>query len=168
GKVESISALNGIYLEHNGSFLNHYFASASFDSEMGLIEQPLFQVDAVSGGFACISHNEDGTTASGGVVRSVIVHDDDIFYNSGSEVLRARADRYTKVSMAVSPWNDYGLADEKILTSLVLSCEALPPDWTIYVDYATDNGTSWTNAITYGTDNGTGVREVVSTDSSAV
>jgi hypothetical protein len=49
---------------------------------------------------------------------------------------------------------------------MVLSCEDLPADWTVYVDYATNGEDSWTNVITYSTDNGNGTKVPVSTDSS--
>lgn len=149
----------------NGSFLSHFFAMPSLTST---VKQPLFQVDAVSGGFAVLSYNEDGLSESTDMVTSVVVYKDDIFWSTPDEVLRGQPGKYVKSSWAISPWNDYGLADDKILTSLVLSCEALPANWTVYVDYAKDGSSSWTNAITYTTTSGTGTRAVVSTDSSAV
>src|SRR5690606_12664273 len=69
---------------------------------------------------------------------------------------RARRDRYAVDSYAISSWHDFTLADEKILGSIVLACEPLPADWTVYVDYATNGVDSWTNAITYTTATGTG------------
>ncbi|MCI0526003.1 MAG: hypothetical protein L0Y56_00925, partial [Nitrospira sp.] len=82
--------------------------------------------------------------------------------------IKAGPDKYTKSSFAISPWHDFDLADEKLFTSLTLSCEALPADWTVYVDYAKNGSTSWTNVITYTTDGGTGTRTNVSTDSSTI
>lgn len=161
---EHLGFSKGVATSQNANFLSHFFVMPSLTST---VKQPLFQVDAVSGGFAVLSYNEDGLSESDDDTYSVVVYGDDIFWSTEDEILRATAGSFVKSSWAISPWNDYGLADEKILTSLVLSCEALPSDWTIYVDYATDGGTSWTNAIEYDTASGTGTRKVVSTDSSA-
>lgn len=131
---------------------------------------PVYQVESTTGGLSVLAINEDGD-AKDESVRSAVAHNNDVFWGvpssaSTKRIMRARSDQYTKSSEAVSPWHDFALANEKILSSLVLSCEKLPADWTVYVDYAVDGDDTWTNAIEYDTTDGKGERVAVSTDSS--
>lgn len=48
----------------------------------------------------------------------------------------------------ISPLWDFALADTKILSSLRISCEPVPTNWSILVDYQLDRSGSWTNAGT--------------------
>lgn len=152
----------------NGEFLQHYFAVADTGEDV----EYLYQVDAVSGGMAVVAINEDGDSVGEHVIGAV-AHRGDVFWStypgsSTKRVMRARSDQYTKSSEVVSPWHDFDLADAKILSSLTLACEALPADWTIYVDYARNGDNTWTNVITYNTTSGVGTTSAVSTDSSTV
>ncbi|NIT78397.1 MAG: hypothetical protein GWN58_51200, partial [Anaerolineae bacterium] len=81
---------------------------------------------------------------------------------------RADHSRYPHDSQAISPEHDFDLVSNKFLSSMVLACEPLPADWTVYVDYQLDGDGTWTNAITYTTDNGTGTSVAITTDSSTV
>ena len=157
--------------QNNGSgLLEHYFAMSRTSGSDA--QSLLFQVDSVSGGFACIGIDEDGS-AKNEEVDSVAVFDGQVFFsghqdNSTRRVMRASLDRFTKTSFTLSPWHDFELADEKILASLVLSVESLPADWTVEVDYATDNVDTFTGGITYTTTGGKGTKLRISTDASTV
>ncbi len=103
------------------------------------------------------------------------MYDAEVFFTAlnaagnAGRILRAVDGEYMKDAQAVSPWNHFGLADDKILSSLVVSTEDLPADWTVHVDYAINGDDStWTNVISYTTDNGNGTKTQVSTDSSTI
>ncbi len=67
----------------------------------------------------------------------------------GGKVMRLVAGKYEGDAIspeAVSPLWDFGLVDEKILSSIRVSCEVVPTDWTVSVDYDLDETGSWTNA----------------------
>jgi hypothetical protein len=150
----------------NGTMLSHFFVA---EGPSGVHQ--VYEIDTVTGGVAVVGINEDGNSTDD--LQEAVVFDGDIFYTVRSDagtvrVMRARTDQYTKSSSAVSAWHDYDLADEKILASLVLSCEALPADWNILIDYAIDGSSSFTNAITYTTDSGKGIKTAVSTDTSTI
>lgn len=147
----------------NGDMLSHFFLLSDSTTHR------LFEIDAVSGGFAVIA--EIATTNGSG--QGVLLKQHGFLWPSdtagaGERSYRADPDGYAEDSYVISPWHDFDLADEKILSSLVLSCEDLPADWTVYVDYAINNEDSWTNLITYSTDNGNGTKQAASTDSSTV
>lgn len=174
GTYGSLGRLRDGFIGHpinaqwNSTMLSHYFALMDNASNPNVTR--VFEIDAVSGGMACVAYTEDNTLNS---LSCMAVYDSDIFLSGfiagpADRVLRAREDQYTISSNTVSPWHDFDLADEKILSSLTLSCEALLADWTVYVDYAIDGSTSWTNVITYTTDGGKGTRTLVSTDSSTI
>ena len=66
-------------------------------------------------------------------------------------VLRAMKGKYEGDNtdpMVISPVWDFGLVDEKILSSIRVNCEAVPTNWSIVVDYQLDESGSWTNAGT--------------------
>lgn len=125
-------------------------------------------IDTVSGGYAQLAEI-DGTELS----RHLVFHRGEMFFSNprtgaGGYTYRIYKDQYVQadVSYAITPWHNMGLSDEKILSSLVLSCEALPADWDIIISYAVDGSSSYTTAGTYTTDSGTGTKYAVSTDSS--
>lgn len=171
GQVRPGDDLSGMSGATDGaSMLEHYAATAQLSaSEAG---QGVIQIDSVSGGYAFLSYNEDGAATAEGVT-SVAEFDGDIFLSTNitattRRTMRAREDQYVKTSYAVSPWHDFDLAEEKILSSLVLSMEKLPADWTVYVDYAINGADTWTNVITNTTDDSVGTTAVVSTDTTTV
>ena len=148
--------------------LEHYFATRRVGSSTA--ETAIWEVDSVSGGFCMIAQNVDGDS-TGDPVRSVVVFDGDVFVSGDKDatarrIQRARSDQFAKFGEAISAWHDFDLADEKILSSLVLSVEKLPADWTVNVDYAIDNTDTWSTGITYTTTNGKGTKVAISTDSS--
>ena len=150
--------------------LQHYFvASQRSGSEAG---HALFQVDGISGGIAMLGYDEDGD-ATAESVGSLQAWNGDIFWStvqgaSTKRTLRAYTGGFHQSVEAISPWHDFDLADEKILSSLVTSFSALPADWTVNVDYALNGVTSWTTAVTDAVDNSVGGRTAISTDSSTV
>lgn len=155
----------------NSHLLEHYFVNAKRTTTED--SPSLWVVDAVSGGFANLSY-PDEDLGDWNIVRALQVHKKDVFLaatnlaGTAGRVLRAVSDEYMKSSAAISAWHDFGLVSEKILNSLVLSVEALPADWTVYVDYAVDGADSWTTGITYIDDDGTGATALISTDSTTV
>lgn len=153
----------------NVRLLDHFFASQQRSAAD--TAYALWQIDSISGGFANVGYAED-TGIDDTLISSLVAFDTDIFFaglnGATTGALRAREDQYTKDSNAVSPWHDFGLADEKILGTLVLSMEALPADWTVHVDYATNGSTTFVNAISETTDNTTTTTTTVSTDLSTV
>src|SRR5690606_5113733 len=168
GPVEPDSAVELLVAgSNNSAMLSHFFATYNSAASGDLT---LYQVDSISGGMAAIASIDLNVPA----ISSVAYFKGDLYASAfigGSFVqrlYRARRDRYAVDSYAVSSWHDFTLADEKLLGSIVLACEPLPADWTVYVDYARDGVDSWTNAITYTTDNGTGTKVAVSTDSSTI
>lgn len=151
---------------NNSAMLSHFFATYNSAASGDLT---LYQVDSISGGMAAIASID----LSVPVIYSLAYFKGDLYASAlhsgpAERLYRARRDRYAVDSYAISSWHDFTLADEKLLGSIVLACEPLPADWTVYVDYARDGVDSWTNAITYTTDNGTGTKVAVSTDSSTI
>lgn len=166
---DDLGVSSGVH-DQGGRMLDHFLVVPRLSGSTN--RHALFQIDSVSGGIACLAVDEDGN-AAGENVLGLAAFNNDIFWSTRpggatERVMRARYDQYTKNSSVISPWHDFDLADTKILTSLTLSTEALPADWTVFVDYATNGGTSFTNVISYTTDGGTGTKAVVSTDSSQV
>jgi hypothetical protein len=150
--------------------LDHFFVAANLSSTQ--LQHALFQVDATSGALACVSRDEVGDAAAE-IINSLVTHEGSVFWStddaaSAKRTMRADPTRYMSNSLAVSPEHDFDLVSEKFLSSLVLSCQPLPANWTIYVDYQVDGDGTWTNVITYTTTAGTGLTTAVTTDSATV
>ena len=152
--------------------LDHFFVTQ--DRATSEQNQAIWQIDSVTGGFANVAFDEDDhLSADADFVRSIATIDGEIFISSSDQstndkILRANPAEFSKSSEAISPYNDFAFAGQKYLGSLELSCEPLPADWTVYVDYQIDNDGTWTNAITYTTTSGTGTKVPVTTDSATV
>lgn len=147
--------------------LDHFLVSDDRD-ENG--KPSLWQIDAITGGLANYAIAEDfaGTHAYS---YNVVTHGRDFFFSGDTVpnvVFRAVDDQYHHNCSVVSPWHDFDLASEKILSSVFLSCEALPADWEIDIEYRRNNETAWTSIGTITTDNTTGEKFFVSTDSSSI
>jgi hypothetical protein len=126
----------------------------------------VFALDVVGGGYAQIA----SVTDAGSDCTPPVLHQGDVFFgkDSGSGsggVFRMDRSKYDNAGYAITPWHDMGLSDEKILSSVVLSCEALPAGWTITISYAVNGSSSFTSAGAYSTTSGTGTRFAISTDS---
>ena len=153
-----------------GRMLDHFFVAEQLGS--GDPEHALFQVDSVSGGLTCLAYDEVGLVT--GMDPAWVTHyQGDIFWttkesSSANRTLRADASQYNESSWAISSEHDFDLVDSKFLSSLSLSCEPLPANWRIRVDYMTDGDGTWTNVIDYTTTNGTGENQAVTTDASTV
>ena len=163
-----VGGLSGI--QEGGQMLEHFVGINQLSDSVS--DNAILEIDAVSGGMAILAINEDGDAADQSV-RALAVHDGQIFFStiesaSTRRVMRAYPGAYTKASYAISPWHDFDLAEEKILSSLVLSMEALPADWRVRVDYAINGSTTWTNLIDNNTENSVGQTTVASTDSATV
>lgn len=148
--------------------LDHFLVATQRDDSNP--NHSLFQLDSVTGGIALLAYDENGGyTAS---PEGPVVGNDGIFWTARTtgnrRCLRADPDRYQKNSSAVSPEHDFDLVGKKFLSSVVLGCEPLPADWTVYVDYQKDGNGTWTNAITYTTDSGTGTEQAITTDASTI
>jgi hypothetical protein len=170
GRIREGTGLGAVSSHPAGTrMLDHFFLA---ENGNGSSVQGLWQVDAVSGGMAMIAYVEDADID--GEPIGPVAHNGDIFWsvnvnaNTTARVVRARPDQYTISSEVISPWHDFDLADEKILSSLVLSMEDLPANWQVRVDYAIDGDDTWTNAIDNSTDNSNGQTTQVSTDTTTV
>jgi hypothetical protein len=131
------------------------------------INPRVFHVDIKSGGFAQIGEID----SSGVAVQPPVTWKGEIFVSSidgtTKRIWRGRRDRFTTLdSYTVSPWHDFGLVDEKILSSIRIALETLPADWSVRVSYALDGASAFTVAGTYSTSGGTGTRISVSNQSS--
>ncbi len=148
----------------NQRLLDHFFMTEQRSASDS--KPALWQIDSISGGMCNFAYAADTDTTST-IYNVVATFEDDIFF-AGNEntlrMLRAKGGTFAKNANAVSPWHDFDLADEKILSSIMLSVEALPADWTVHVDYGVNGATAWTNVISYTTTNGFGVKTAVSTD----
>ncbi len=149
--------------------LDHFFVTEQLNATDS--NHALFQVDSISGGVSCVSYDEVGD-ATGGQIESIFAFEGSVFWSTaggaGFRTMRADPTKYMINSSAISPEHDFDLVSKKFLSSLVLGCEPLPADWTIYVDYQKDGDGTWTNAITYNTTSGTGTEAAITTDSSTV
>lgn len=150
--------------------LDHFFATEHLTDTLN--EFALFQVDSVSGGFACVAYDEGGTLTNT-TPESIVAWDGSIFVTTqpgaGNDfIARVDSSRYPDNSSAISPEHDFDLVGKKFLSSMVLGCEPLPADWTVYVDYQINGSGTWTNVITYTTDGGNGTEQAVTTDTSTV
>lgn len=136
--------------------LNSYFVTRGTEGDTRL-----WVLDSVSGGFACVGESSYDTN-----VHCLVAQGRDVFVSLPSDdlVLRWTRDGYATDGYAVTPWHDMGLSDEKILSSVVLSVEAMPADWEVIVSYAVNGSTSFTTAGTYSTTSGTGTKYTISTD----
>ena len=152
----------------NSRLIEHYFVTAKRST---VADSPsLWVVDAVSGGYANYSYPDSDMVAYN-VVRSLQVFKDEVFYcgvdTAGTlgRTFRAAEGEFMVLSEAVSPWHNFGLADEKMLASIALSVEALPADWTVEVQYHVDGGSAaWISAFSYTTTDGKGTKVAISTD----
>ena len=150
--------------------LDHFFVAGGLSTSQP--NHALWQIDAISGGMACVAYDEVGDAAAEDVGHP-IVYGEDVFWSTlralGTDrVMRARTDRYMINSSAISPEHDFDLVGNKFLSSMALSCQPLIADWTLYVDYQINGNGTWTNAITYTTDGGTGTTAIVTTDTSTI
>ncbi len=153
-----------------GRMLDHFWVQQKVGTDWP--NHCLFQIDSVSGGIAMLGYDDVGD-ATGEYPGSIATFQGDIFWSTHEDAtvkrtMRASSNRYSKDAQAVSPEHDFDLVGEKYLGSLVLGCEPLPADWTLYVDYQTDGSGTWTTGITYTTDGGTGTEVAISTDASTV
>lgn len=127
----------------------------------------IYALDTVSGGYAQIAGVTDPNGAEAGSpfrLRKSLFFTRDADAATGG-VWRVHDAKYASAGHAITPWHDMGLSDEKILSSVILSCEALPADWTVTISYAVNGSSSFTSAGAYSTATGTGTRYQVSTDS---
>ena len=172
GAVREGSNMGVVVGQSGGSrLLDHFIVSQARDIN-GATNNTLWQIDAVSGGFGALSMHDDGDAKLLGP-GSMQVFQNDVFWSmrkgeATKRIARAYKGGYQKLSSAVSPWSDNDLADEKILSSVVLSMASLPADWTVFVDYATNGSSSYTTLITDALDGSTGGRTVASTSSSTI
>lgn len=155
----------------NASMLKHYVALEQLDSTAG--RMAVLEINSTNGAFAALGiadANAAGSSFQG--VASCAFYRGQVFWSTTDtttdRVFRADPTRYTVASSAISPWHDFNLADDKILTSLTLSMEPLPANWTVNVDYAIDGSTSWTAGITDSTTSSKGSRTQISTGSSTI
>lgn len=134
----------------NVRLLDHFFTTADRDSTD--TETSLWIIDAVSGGFSNFAY---GAVTGDGGVRSVVVHGNEIFWQTlnPTRIVRTISDSYATAASAISARHDFGLAEEKILSGVTIYTDPLPSDWTLNVDYVTDwLGSSFTTAITFAGD----------------
>jgi hypothetical protein len=132
----------------------------------------LWLLDAVSGGIALYGFGETLGFSSASAFHAPLAHDGQFFMTTAHDAVTKRV-IYTNATKfesddaySISPWQDFGLVEAKVLQSLRLHCEALPANWTITLSYAIDGSDSFTSAGTYTTTSGTGTTLTVSTSSS--
>lgn len=130
----------------------------------GSVSPRVFELDSVTGGYAQIASVSDSGSHGGWPVR----HHDAIFFSkdhgtASGGVYRVNKEAFASTGYAITPWHDMGLSDEKVLSSVILSCEALPANWEIILSYAVNGSASFTTAGTYSTTGGTGTRYQIST-----
>ncbi len=161
----------GRSINGNSRLIEHYFVTAKRSTTDD--SPSLWIADAVSGGYANHAY-PDADLSTYNIVRSLQVFKDEVFFcgtNTAADagrVFRAVEGQFMKASSVVSPWHDFGLADEKLFASLALSVESLPANWTVNVDYAIDGASSFTTHITYTSTNGKGEKSVVSNDTTTI
>lgn len=131
----------------------------------------VFQVDATSGAIAAVAYDGIGY-ATGMNVMSVVAHRGNIFWSTSDTAsyklqMWADMDSYATEAWATSPAHDFDLGSVKYLGTLSLTCEPLPSDWTVYVDYKADEA-AWTTGITLSAAGSSGAENTISTDSSTV
>lgn len=152
--------------------LDHFWVQEDVDNTLGTERTGFMQVDAVSGGIACLAYDRDGNIANGEAFGSIASWGGDILVSTvgatDDGVLVARRSLYAEYGEAVSPLHDFDFVGEKYLGSMSLACEPLPADWTVYVDYMVDNDGTWNNAIQYSTTSGTGTDATITTDLNTV
>ena len=156
----------------NSRLIEHYFVTAKRSTAND--SPSLWVADAVGGGYANISY-PDSDMAGFNVVRSLQVFRDEVFYSAvdsagtDGRIFRAVEGKFMVNSEAISPWHNFGLADEKMLASIALSVEALPADWTVELQYNIDGGTAaWTSPLSYTTTGGKGTKIAISTDTTTI
>ena len=130
----------------------------------------IYQHDPITGGLAQYTGLDRNQADE---ARACLVWQGDVFeaFSTTSDTLLYRAEEglYMDSDDAgegiffASPWHDFGLADQKILSSISLITEEMPADWQLEVYYALDGDPDYTLAGTFDTDGATGTKFSVST-----
>jgi hypothetical protein len=157
--------------QFNARMLTHYFAVEQLNNTDD--DMAVFEINSVNGAFAAVAINEDDAAGTGQAITSFASFKGQLFWSTGfsattKRVMRAFPTEYMKSSEVISAWHDFGLADEKVLSSLTLSTEPLPANWSVFVDYAINGVDTWTQVISLSGAAATGTKVAVSTSSSTV
>jgi len=126
----------------------------------------LFQLDNITGAYAGLGELDMGTT--GGNFKSITLFKGEVFAAGVDSAFTARVWRFLSTQfeptgLLWSSINDFGLQDEKVLLSFILTTEPLPSDCSVQVEYQLNQDGVWLSAGTLSTDSATGATFVVST-----
>lgn len=128
------------------------------------VAQGLFEIDSVTGGYAAVARAPVDVAASEHH-RGLAYFDGKYFEweSNQDHVIIYDSSAYTdQQGIAVSPIFDFGLADEKILESIEISCDALTSDsQSITIGYSLD-GADWVDHELAGDSGDTGGTQIVS------
>lgn len=145
------SLANGSTQRDGASLLENYWGLMVAESAGGTYKPELMVLDTVNGALHPWARAELGHSDTGPI--TLCRFRGEVFFaeslDAGSYILRTKKGFYEGDNcdpMVISPVWDYGLVDEKILSSIRVTCEAVPTDWTISVDYQLDESGSWVNA----------------------
>lgn len=141
-------------LMHNGKQNQSLLSSLFFLHTNG--DSKLFELDTLGGSIQQIAITSDLLDYPGSMVR----YGGDWFFaaSGGNPIFRvnssASAAHSTGTSYFVSPFYDFGLADDKVLSSIKMLTDPLPADWNleVWIDLG-DN--SWVQLTDQTTDNAT-------------
>lgn len=112
----------------------------------------IFEIDSLEGGLQQIAWDQNMTNFVGSVVR----FNNEWWYTSRDAAGLMRIDPLTSAahttgtSYFISPYYDFGLADDKVLSSIKLLTDPLPANWTleVWVDLGTGTFTQLTDQTT--------------------
>lgn len=148
-------------------WLDHFFWYARGSGNLG---PQLLQIDSVSGGFARVS--TVGSTALSGVVTPIdaALLGNEMFIATTNttptvRIFRVQPSKAGATSVVVTPWSDFGLSGDKILSSIDLSCTTIPSGWTIDIGAAYDGAVNFNSVGSY-TAGSSGGRTAITTGAS--
>lgn len=130
----------------------------------GATSPRLYELDAVGGGMAQIASLPDANLEIMGATRWGGETFMPSYDGTTKRIYRTVDGSYSSGGYVITPWHDLGLADDKVLASVVLHTEELPANWSITIDYSTDGSDTWTTVTSYASFGAHVLRSLISTD----
>lgn len=146
------SIQSGSIMRDGASLAENFIGIMSAETSGGTFKPEILVFDTVNGALHPYARAELGHSDVSPV--SLIRHRGELFFAEGNSdaaayIMRLKKGYYEGDNvdpMVISPVWDFGLVDEKVLSSIRVTCEAVPTNWSISVDYDLDESGSWTNA----------------------
>ena len=135
------------------------------DDDADAVRMSLFEIDQVSGGIA-MTGSHGGELSSTEQATSLVYFEGKYFTSLTTKCMYwdHSAVEDTIDGIAVSPSNDFGVAEQKILEKIEVVCDPLPAGSAIHLGYSLDDA-GWSNSTIVSATNAVGGTYTVSTSS---